>query len=88
MQEVVEIAIAEGVDIAPDFVEDRLRFCDELPENMTSSTHTDLERGNPLEIRWLSGDVSLRGEKLGIPTPVNMTVYDILAIHEDGIPKV
>jgi len=84
MQEVVDVGIAQGIPLAPDFVEDRLRFADQLPANMTSSMHNDLERGNRLEVQWLSGDVSRRGEELGVPTPVNTAVYDILAIHADG----
>jgi len=51
---------------------------------MTSSMHNDLERGNRLEVEWLSGDMSRRGEKLGVPTPFNTAVYDILAIHAQG----
>lgn len=84
LQEVVDVAIAEGVPLARDFAADRLRFCDTLPETMTSSMHNDLERGNRLEIEWLSGDVSRRGARLGVPTPFNTAVYDILAIHAQG----
>ena len=51
---------------------------------MTSSMHNDLERGSRLEVQWLSGDVSRRGETLSVPTPVNTAVYDILAIHSNG----
>ena len=84
MQEVVDVAIAQGVPLARDFAADRLRFCDQLPETMTSSMHNDLERGNRLEVEWLSGDVSRRGETLGVSTPFNTAVFDILAIHAQG----
>ncbi len=84
IQEVVAVGKAQGVQFAPDFVDNRLRFADQLPEDMTSSMHTDLERGNPLEVQWLSGDVSQRGAALGVPTPVNTAVHDILALHAQG----
>lgn len=84
MREVVDVAVAQGVRLEPDFIEDRLRFADQLPETMTSSMHNDLERGNRLEVQWLSGDVARRGEALGVPTPFNTAVYDILAIHANG----
>lgn len=84
MQEVVDVGIAQGIQLASDFADDRLRFCDQLPESMTSSMHNDLERGSRLEVQWLSGDVGRRGEKLNVPTPVNTAVYDILAIHANG----
>ena len=84
MQEVVDVGRAEGVALAPGFVEDRLAFCDQLPESMTASMHHDLERGNRLEVQWLSGDVSRRGEELRVPAPFNTAVYDILAVHAQG----
>jgi 2-dehydropantoate 2-reductase len=84
MQEASDIAMAEGVRLAPDFVQDRLRFCDQLPDSMTSSMHHDLQRGNRLEVEWLSGDVSRRGERLGVATPVNRAVLDILSMHAGG----
>jgi len=84
MREVVDVGRAEGVALAPGFVEDRLAFCDQLPESMTASMHHDLERGNRLEVQWLSGDVSRRGEELRVPAPFNTAVYDILAVHAQG----
>ena len=45
---------------------------------MTSSMHHDFERGNRLELAWLSGAVARHGEALGIPTPVNRTVFAAL----------
>ena len=84
MQETVDVGRAQGVALAPDFAQDRLRFCDQLPGEMTASMHRDLERGNRLEVEWLSGDVSRRGERLGVPTPLNTAVFDILALQADG----
>ena len=84
MQEAVDVGRAEGVALAAEFAQDRLRFCDQLPADMTASMLRDLERGNRLEVEWLSGDVSRRGLKLGLPTPFNTAVFDILALHADG----
>ena len=80
----VDVGRAQGVPLSADFVQDRLRFADQLPEGMTSSMHNDLERGNRLEVPWLSADVARRGEKLGVPTPYNTAVHDILALHAEG----
>jgi 2-dehydropantoate 2-reductase len=41
---------------------------------MTSSMHNDLERGNRLEVDWLSGAVVELGRAAGVPTPVNRAV--------------
>ena len=87
MREAVAVGRAQGVALEKDYAEKRLAFCDSLPEDMTSSMHHDLERGNPLEVQWLSGGVVQLGEKAGVPTPANRAVWDILALHAAGRHK-
>lgn len=84
MREVVAVGRASGVALAEDFAENRLAFCDTLPAQMTSSMHGDLDRGNRLELPFLGGDVVAMGERLGVPTPLNRAVLDILSLHQDG----
>ncbi len=84
MREVVAVGRAEGVALADDFVEGRMAFAETLPAAMTSSMHQDLERGNRLEVDWLSGDVVRRGLAAGVATPVNRVLYDVLALHAGG----
>lgn len=86
MDEVVQVARAEGVPLSADFADNRLAFCDGLPPTMTSSMHNDLERGGRLEVSWLSGDVVARGARLGRPTPCNRAILDILSVHSEGRP--
>ncbi|MGB6753814.1 MAG: 2-dehydropantoate 2-reductase [Xanthobacteraceae bacterium] len=71
MRETVAVGRAQGVKLPDDFAEQRLGYIDGLPADMASSMHHDLERGRPLEVRWLSGGVAERGAKIGVPTPVN-----------------
>ena len=84
MREVVAVGRALGVALPADYAEQRLAFADSLPVDMTSSMHHDLERGNRLEVRWLSGGVVELGAKAGVPTPANRAVCDILALHAMG----
>jgi 2-dehydropantoate 2-reductase len=84
MSEVVAVGRAQGVALEADFAENRLAFADTLPEDMTSSMHHDLERGNPLEVNWLSGGVVQLGRAKGVPTPANEAVCNILALHAAG----
>jgi 2-dehydropantoate 2-reductase len=84
MDEVVQVANAEGIGLPADFAQDRLAFTDTVPATMSSSMHGDLERGNRLEVEWLSGDVVRRGRKLGVPTPCNRAIADILALYSAG----
>lgn len=89
MREVVAVARAEGIDLPADYAEQRLVLTDDVAYDMTSSMHHDLERGNPLEVRWLSGGVVELGAVRGIPTPLNRAIADILALHmagKDGNP--
>ncbi len=86
MREVVAVGRAKGIDLRADFVEDRLAFCGTLPPAMTSSMHGDLDRGNHLELPWLSGGVVRLGNETGLPTPLNRAVSAILAPFEQGTP--
>jgi 2-dehydropantoate 2-reductase len=84
MREVVAVGRAQGVDLPEDYAEIRLRLADEVAYDMTSSMHHDLERGNPLEVRWLSGGVVELGQRKGVPTPLNRAIADILTLHAGG----
>jgi 2-dehydropantoate 2-reductase len=81
MREVVAVGRAHGVALPADYADNRLAFGDTLPVDMTSSMHHDLEKGNRLEVEWLSGGVVRLGKEKGIPTPCNRAVCDILALH-------
>jgi 2-dehydropantoate 2-reductase len=87
IREAVAVGRAHGVALPEDYAENRLAFADGLPADMTSSMHHDLERGNPLEVNWLSGGVVQLGAAKGIPTPANRAVCDILALHAEGRKK-
>lgn len=84
IQEAVTVGRAHGVNLPEDYAHVRLAFCDGLPAEMTSSMHHDLDRGNPLEVGWLSGGVVDLGAAVGVPTPANRAVRAILAPHERG----
>ena len=84
MREVVAVGRAHGVDLAEDYADVRLRLADDLPYEMTSSMHHDLERGNRLEVRWLAGGVAEMGRDKGVPTPLNRAIAAILALHATG----
>jgi 2-dehydropantoate 2-reductase len=84
MKEAVAVGRAQGVDLPEDYAEQRLMFADGVAADMTSSLHHDLEHGNRLEVEWLSGGVVQLGREVGVPTPVNRAVWDILALHANG----
>ena len=84
MREVVAVGRAHGVPLPEDYAQQRLEFADSVSPDMTSSMHHDLERGSRLEVPWLSGGVVQLGRQVGIDTPVNRTIADILSVHANG----
>ena len=84
MREVVAVGRAHGVPLPEDYAQQRLEFADGVSPEMTSSMYHDLERGNRLEVRWLSGGVVELGKEVGINTPLNRAVADILSVHANG----
>jgi 2-dehydropantoate 2-reductase len=87
MREVVAVARAHGVPLPEDHAETAgMQRADTVAPDMTSSMHHDLERGNPLEVRWLAGGVVELGRAKGVPTPLNRAIADILAPHAAGGP--
>jgi len=86
MREVVAVGRGQGVALSAEYAEDLLTFYDGLPAEMAASMYHDLERGNRLEVDWLSGAVVELGQTAGTPTPLNRAVRDILTLHATGKP--
>jgi 2-dehydropantoate 2-reductase len=84
VREIIVLAEAKGVRIAmPDPVDAVLRFGDLMPRTM-SSTAQDMERGRPTEIDYLNGFVVRECDALGLPAPVNRTLYALVKLKEQG----
>jgi 2-dehydropantoate 2-reductase len=86
-KEVVAVGRAHGVALPADYAEQRIPFFDGWPPEMTTSMHHDLQQGRPLEVRWLAGGVVDLGAQVGVPTPMNRAVRDILILHAEGAAK-
>jgi 2-dehydropantoate 2-reductase len=79
MQETLAVGLAKGVPLDKGYADERLAFADSgVPASMKASMANDLDRGNRLELDWLAGQVSRLGKELGVPTPVNDTIYAAL----------
>lgn len=81
--EAAAVGRARGVGLAESLEESSMAFLDELAPEMKSSMLLDLERGNRLELDWLTGAVRRLGEELGVETPRSDEVYEALKIHGD-----
>jgi 2-dehydropantoate 2-reductase len=84
MREVVAVGRAQGVALPADYADSCLAHADRLPADMAASMAHDLQRGNRLEVEWLSGGVVQLGAAAGVPTPANRAVWDMLALYAQG----
>jgi 2-dehydropantoate 2-reductase len=82
--EAVAVGRAKGVDLGPDAAERAVAWIDTLPAQGRASMAVDLERGNRLELPWLSGTVVRLGKELGVPTPTHAFIHAVLKLHQDG----
>ena len=85
VREVVAVGRARGVALAADHADRTMEFVERtFPPGMKASMAHDLERGNRLELDWLTGKVVSLGRELGVPTPVSAVVYAALKPHRMG----
>ncbi len=85
-QEVIDVARARGIALPPDALDKVLGFVGHAPPAMKASMALDLERGNRLELPWLSGKVVAMGRELGVPTPTHGMLYAMLKPYIMGTP--
>lgn len=97
---VVEAAVYEALNVArakgihPPGLEDpqaalagSLKIAEQM-SGMRSSTAQDMARGKYTEIDSLNGYVAKLGAELGVPAPVNHTLYTLVKLQEAGFsPK-
>lgn len=86
MAETAALAATQGVHFEAGFVERQMAFVDGLHESMRSSMLHDLQNGRRLEAPWLCGGVARMAQAVGLPCPVNRTLYAALKPFVDGAP--
>lgn len=84
MEEVMSVANAKGIPLTNENIETRLDYIDSLPGQAKVSMALDLERGNRLELPWLSGAVVRMGQELRVPTPANRVICAALKHYING----
>src|SRR4051812_48770759 len=85
-KEVIDVGRTKGVMLPPDALDKVKDFTDHAPPAMKASMAVDLERGNRLELPWLSGKVAAMGRELGVPTPTHDMMYATLKPYVTGAP--
>lgn len=77
-KEIATLALARGVVLASNIVEECLSFVDSLPADAISSMHRDILEGRPSELEAQNGAVVRMAEAAGIEAPVNRSLYEAL----------
>jgi 2-dehydropantoate 2-reductase len=85
-QEVIDVGRAKGVPLPSNTLETIVAFIGHAPPTMKASMALDLDRGNRLELPWLSGKVVELGRQFGVPTPTHGTMYATLKPYVMGKP--
>ena len=85
-REAFDVGRAKGVALPADAVEKILGMTGHFPPDMKASMALDLDRGNRLEVPWLSGKVAELGRQFGIPTPTHSMIYAMLKPYVMGAP--
>jgi 2-dehydropantoate 2-reductase len=82
LREILAIAAARGIMLAPDAVERTLDRFDGLPPESTASMQRDVLDGKPSELESQLGAVVRMARSAGIPTPIFDTLYATLLPQE------
>jgi len=83
-QEVIDVGRAKGIKLPADALERILDSTKHFPAGMKASMALDLDRGNRLEVPWLSGKVADLGRQLGVATPTHGMMYAMLKPYAMG----
>jgi 2-dehydropantoate 2-reductase len=83
-QEIIDVGRARGITLPADALERILEATKHFPPTMKASMALDLDRGNRLEVPWLSGKVAELGRQFGIPTPTHSMIYAMLKPYAMG----
>lgn len=78
MEETVAVARARGIELPASTIDDILAFIDGLPWEATASMQRDIAAGRPSELEAQNGAIVRMGAELGVPTPINAFVVDLL----------
>ncbi len=82
--ELIAVARAKGIDLQETFHTAMMERVAGLSPLMTSSMHRDLEKGRPLELDSLQGDLIAMAEEEAVAAPIHKTIYAVLAPYRNG----
>jgi 2-dehydropantoate 2-reductase len=82
--EVANVGRAKGIALPTDAVDKIVALTSGMPPAMKASMALDLDRGNRLEVPWLSGKVVELGKQFGVATPTHAMLHAMLKPYAMG----
>lgn len=86
-QEVHAIARAKGINLPEDIIDKTFAAINRQAHKTTASTQRDIMQGKPSELEDFNGFIVKEGKRLGIPTPINSMIYELLLPQENSARK-
>jgi 2-dehydropantoate 2-reductase len=83
--EVARVAAAQGINLPYADAAERTADVSRATASNRSSMLQDISRAAPTEIDAISGAVVRLGQKLGVPTPVNQRLLNLIKAKEQGL---
>ena len=84
-QEVYAIAHAKGVPLPEQTIDKAFAAIARQAPETTASTQRDIMEGKPSELENFNGFIVKEGKKLGVSTPVNEMIYQLLLPQENNV---
>ncbi len=81
-EEVVTLSRHAGIGLGPEDIQNFVRIMDSLTPTAKTSMLQDIEAGRPTEVDLFAGTIIELGQRYGVATPVNQTLYQIIKAME------
>ena len=88
MEEVLQIAGAEGVQDTETMIPEAIEAFNKMMSNGKTSMLQDIEAGRKTEVEMFAGTIIKLGEKHNLPTPYNHILKDMIEIIEENSLKI
>jgi 2-dehydropantoate 2-reductase len=84
-KEIVKIANAKNINLSEIDIDKTFSIYNQLDKNTTASMQRDVMEGKPSELENFNGFIVHEGKKLGIKTPINELIYNLLLPQENEV---
>lgn len=84
MEEVKQIAIAQGVKNTQTMIDEAFEIFDKMTKEGRTSMLQDIQAKRQTEVEMFAGTMIEFGKKYSIPTPYNLAIYDLINIMQQN----